>query len=306
MKKIKTRYPQSKLAACVLPWTDKFRLDVPVFEQHLQETIDGGCQNIYLMGTAGEGYALTDTQFQEVVETFAGLVVKPGLKPQIGVISLSMGQVIERIGFCREQGIRMFQISLPSWGILEEAERMIFFKTVCGSFPDCQFLHYNLPRTKYIVTGSDYRRIADEVPNLVATKNSTSDYARVADLMKHAGDLQHFFLEGGFAFGCLLGECSLLSSYGGLFPKLTWEFFEAGKKGDLKTLFRIHKFLNAAEPVLFGHITRNLIDGAFDKTFVWLKNPKFSNRLLPPYLGLTKEESAICRRQLKKYYSRIE
>ena len=62
----------------------------------------------------------------------------------------------------------------------------------------------------------------NEVPNLVATKNSTSDYARVADLMKHAGDLQHFFLEGGFAFGSLLGECSLLCSYDALFPKTTW------------------------------------------------------------------------------------
>src|SRR5690348_6326586 len=29
MSKIATRYPQSNLAACVLPWTPDFRLDVP-------------------------------------------------------------------------------------------------------------------------------------------------------------------------------------------------------------------------------------------------------------------------------------
>ena len=257
------------------------------------------------MGTAGEGYALTDTQFKEVVGIFAQLTVKPGLDPQVGVISLSMGQIIERIAWSRDQGIRMFQISLPSWGALDSEEILLFFKTVCGSFPDCRFLHYNLPRTKHIINGREYRRIMDLVPNLVATKNSTSDYSRVADLMKHSGELQHFFLEGGYAFGSLLGECSLLCSYDALFPKTTWEFFEAGKKRDLATLFRIHILLNEVDKVLFGHCKRAMIDGSYDKTFLWLRNPRFSNRVLPPYLGLTEEESAVCRKQFEKHYAQI-
>ena len=301
----KTRYPRANLAACMLPWTEQYKLDVGVFEQHVQEAIDGGYKSIYLMGTAGEGYALTDTQFKEVVGHFARLTVKPGLDPQIGLISLSMEQILERIAWSRDQGIRMFQISLPSWGALDADEIMLFFKTVCGAFPDCRFLHYNLPRTKHIITGAEYRRIMDEVPNLVATKNSTSDYARVADLMKHAGELQHFFLEGGFAFGSLLGECSLLCSYDALFPKMTWEFFEAGGKQDKDTLFRIHIFLHEVDKILFAHCPRSMIDGSYDKTFLWLRNSKFSNRMLPPYLGLSAEESTICRQQFEKYYRHI-
>lgn len=302
----KTRYPQSNLAACMLPWTKDFQLDVPVFQNHIQDAIDGGYKNLYLMGTAGEGYALTDRQFKEIVGIFARLAVKPGLDPQIGVISLSMGQIIERIAWCRDQGIRMFQIALPCWGELDETEMMVFFKTVCGTFPDCRFLHYNLFRAKHIISGQEYRRIMDEVPNLVATKNSSTDYARTADLMKHCGELQHFFLEGNFAFGCLLGECSLLCSYDCLFPKTTWEFFEAGKKRDYETLFRIHKLLNETGKVLFGHCRRNMICGSFDKTFLWLRNPEFSNRLLPPYVGLTEEESRICRKQFNEHYAHVK
>jgi dihydrodipicolinate synthase/N-acetylneuraminate lyase len=301
----KTRYPRSNLAACMLPWTENFELDVPVFEQHVQEAIDGGYKNIYVMGTAGEGYALTDAQFKQAVGIFARLTVKPGIDPQVGVISLSMGQIIERIAWARDQGVRMFQISLPSWGALDADERLLFFKSVCGRFPDCRFLHYNLPRTKHIVTGPDYRRIADAVPNLVATKNSTSDYARVADLMEHCGDLQHFFLEGGYAFGSILGECSLLCSYDALFPKTTWEFFQAGMKQDMATLWRIHILLNEVGGVLFGHCQRSMIDGSFDKTFLWLRNPRFSNRVLPPYIGLSREESDACRRQFEKHYAQI-
>lgn len=300
-----TRYPQSNLAACMLPWTADFRLDVTTFEQHVTEALRAGYTKLYLMGTAGEGYALTDATFKEVVRIFARLTVKPGIDPQVGIISLSMAQILERIGWAREQGIRMFQISLPSWGALDEKERMLFFKTVCGTFPDCRFLHYNLPRAKYILTGPDYRRITDEVPNLVATKNSTSDYARVADLMKHAGMLQHFFLEGGFAFGCLLGECSLLCSYDSLFPQTTWDFYRAGLSRDLPTLFRIHILLNEVDKVLFGHCSRDMIDGCFDKTMLWLKSPQFSSRVLPPYVGFSDEELAICRQQFERHYAQI-
>ena len=303
---IQTRYPQSNLAACMLPWTEDFELDVPTFEEHIQATLDDGYTCLYLMGTAGEGYALGERRFRQVVEVFAARTVREGLDPQIGAIALSMEQIIERIAFAYEQGIRMFQISLPSWGALDESEAMVFFKTVCGAFPHGRFLHYNLPRAKRIITGAEYRRIINQVPNLVATKNSSTDYARTADLMTHVPELQHFFLEGNFAMGCTMGECSLLCSYGVLFPRTTWRFFEAGVKKDLPELFRITKFLYDVGNTLFAHCTREMIDSSFDKTFIWLRNPKFSNRLLPPYLGLSNEESRVCREVFDKHYKDIQ
>jgi dihydrodipicolinate synthase/N-acetylneuraminate lyase len=257
------------------------------------------------MGTAGEGYALSDAQFGEIVGHFSRRAIAPDLHPQIGIISLSMSQIISRIAWSREQGFRMFQISLPSWGMLSDSEVMAFFTGVCGRFPDCQFLHYNLPRAKRILNGALYRRIADAVPNLVATKNSTSDYARVADLMRSVPDLQHFFLENGYAFGCLWGECSLLCSFDLLFPQATHRFYEAGQAQNHAELWRLHKEFNELETILFGDLETDHIDGAFDKTFAWLKNPKFSNRLLPPYLGLSDEQSAGVRRHYETRCSHL-
>jgi len=289
----------------MLPWTDDFELDVPVFERHVLGAIEGNYQCIYLMGTAGEGYALTDTQFKQVVGNFARLTVQDGIDPQIGVIGLSMGHIIERLQIAYDLGIRMFQISMPSWGALDELEAMKFFTTVCGRFPDCRFLHYNLPRAKRIIPGAEYHSISGEVPNLVATKNSSTDYARTADLMLNAPELQHFFLEGNFAMGCTHGECSLLCSYDVLFPKTSWEFFEAGVNRDLESLFRITKLLWEVGEDLFAHVTRDLIDGSFDKTFIWIKDPEFSNRILPPYVGLSEEESRICRDIYKSRFADI-
>ena len=305
MVPIETRYPQSNLAACMLPWTEDFQLDVAKFEQHLQATLDDGYTCLYLMGTAGEGYALCEDRFRQVVEVFAANTVRDGIDPQIGVIGLSMEQITHRIALAHALGIRMFQISLPSWSALDEVETMVFFKTVCGEFPDSRFLHYNLPRAKRIIRGTEYHRLAEAAPNLVATKNSSTDYARTADLLLNAPELQHFLLESNFAMGCTMGECSLLCSHDVLFPKTTWKFFEAGQKKDLAELFRITQFFHEVDGKLFAHCTREMIDGSYDKTFLWLRDPGFPNRLLPPYIGLSDEESLQCRKVFDEYYRDI-
>ena len=64
------------------------------------------------MGITGDGYALTDRQFQLIVGIFWEEMQHPGLHPMIGVIWLSMGQIYKRISRAHQMGIRRFQISL--------------------------------------------------------------------------------------------------------------------------------------------------------------------------------------------------
>ena len=46
----------------------------------------------------------------------------------VGVISLSLGTILDRIERCRAKGVRHFQISLPSWGALGDSELSEFFR----------------------------------------------------------------------------------------------------------------------------------------------------------------------------------
>ena len=294
-QQVETRYPQCNLSDCLLPWTQNFDLDVPAYVAHIQAVLDGGYKHLYLAGTAGEGYALSEKRFEQAVEIFADKTVKPDIDPQVGIISTSMEHMMDRMAFCYEKGIRMFQITLPCWGALDDAELLLFFKTVCGNFSDCRFLHYNNIRCKRRLKGSDYRRIADEVPNLVASKTSSSDYSVTSEVIRNAPDLQHFFLENAWPYACLYGEASLLCSYDLIFPDLTRKFFDAGRQGSVKEAFAIQERLMAVEEGLFASVTSDYIDGAWDKTFAWLKYPDFPMRLLPPYEGLTANEAKSAR-----------
>jgi dihydrodipicolinate synthase/N-acetylneuraminate lyase len=300
---IAKRYPACILATCCVPWNEDGTLAEQTFRRSIRNLLNNLTRNIYLFGTAGEGYAVTENQFDEIVRVFREETNQQNVSGMVGVISLSLPTIIERIERARQIGIRHFQISLPSWGALSDSELKTFFAETCGRFPDCSFLHYNLMRTKRLVTPDEYAFFANQHPNLVATKNSTDLTDRISGLMTKAPQLQHFFTETGFAYGSQLGECGFLVSVASVHFDQAKRYFEAGQRRDLKTLHRQQRELSELidELVALGQSEAHM-DGAFDKVFCKLHDPEFPLRLLPPYSGLREETFDRIRGAISKKY----
>lgn len=239
--------------------------------------------HVYLFGTAGEGYAVTDRQYGEIITCFRD-ALPAETSPMIGVISLSLGTIVERINTAYALGFRSFQISLPSWGALTDPELDRFFAATCGAFPDCAFLHYNLPRAKRLLTGSDYARLAARHPNLVAIKMG-GDPATLREILDAAPELQLFCVEFGYAALRDDYECGFITAVTAGNPALAQKFFAARgpQLAQLTDEIRAaHRVLKAAFADSDAHI-----DGAFDKINAKLLLPEFPLRLLPPYSGST-------------------
>jgi dihydrodipicolinate synthase/N-acetylneuraminate lyase len=158
---------------------------------------------------------------------------------------------------------------------------------------------------KRVLGGADYRRIADAVPNLAATKNTGGGAQRAADLMRHAPDLQHFFGEDNFMAGSMFGECSLLASLGPLAPRRAWEYLAAGRDLQLDRLLTLHHaFLCLLYDVLGPLLAKERIDGAYDKVIVRLGGLEaMPLRLLSPYQGFDEHEYQQCRRIFDQRYA---
>ncbi|HWQ55455.1 MAG TPA: dihydrodipicolinate synthase family protein [Bryobacteraceae bacterium] len=298
------RYPQAILISCEIPWDEQDNLLEEVFRDEIRHVLASGFRHLYTFGTAGEGYAVDLPRFRRVAEVFREETSVDGVRAQIGVIALSTVQYRERLRIAYEIGFRDFQISLPSWGQLNDTELLRFFVDVCSSFPDAKFLHYNLARTKRVLTGPEYRRIADAVPNLVATKNTGTTVLTTMDLLRHAPDLQHFLGESMFPIGCLHGECSLLAAFGPLIPKRTRELFELGRAHQWDKLFTFQaEYLRAVEEVIAPLRRQNLIDGAYDKALVRLAGIPMPLRLLSPYETFSESVFEECRAILQEKYA---
>jgi dihydrodipicolinate synthase/N-acetylneuraminate lyase len=282
-----SRLPPTVLATCVLPWDDRLRFDEDAFREHVRLVAAHMTRHLYVFGTAGEGYAVTEAQFRDVARVFWDEARRCAVTPMLGVISTSLGTVIERIEFGLGLGYRQFQISFPAWGRVSDAERDVFFSETCGRFGQAQFLHYNTPRGGRVLTGAEYGRLAAEHHSLAAVKFTSSDAAVVAELVRNAAPVQCFLTEPAYVLAD--GNCGLLVSLSGVRLGLPGRF-RAARGAGLRELGRLAEAVDELLEDSFSAACPSAhMDGAYEKVLARAHGARLALRLLPPYQGATED-----------------
>ena len=281
------RLPPTVLATCVLPWDDQFGFAEDDFRAHVRLVAAHMTRHLYIFGTAGEGYAVTDAQFQDIARIFWDEARQCGVTPMLGVISTSLGTVIERVEFGLDLGYRQFQISFPSWGRLSDTERDVFFGETCGRFTQAQFLHYNTPRGGRVLTGREYGRLAGEYASLAAVKFTSSDAAVVTELVTNAGPVQCFLTEPAYVLAN--GDCGLLVSLSGVRLDLPGRF-KAARDAELRELGRLAEAVDGLlEECFRADCPSAHMDGAYEKVLARAHGANLALRLVSPYQGATED-----------------
>ena len=281
------RLPPTMLATCVLPWDDRLRFDEDAFREHVRLVAAHMTRHLYVFGTAGEGYAVTEAQFRDVARVFWDEARRCAVTPMLGIISTSLGTVIERIEFGLGLGYRQFQISFPAWGRVSDAERDVFFSETCGRFGQAQFLHYNTPRGGRVLTGAEYGRLAAEHASLAAVKFTSSDAAVVAELVRNAAPVQCFLTEPAYVLAD--GNCGLLVSLSGVRLGLPGRF-QAARGAGLRELGRLAEAVDELLEDSFSAACPSAhMDGAYEKVLARAHGARLALRLLPPYQGATED-----------------
>lgn len=299
------RFPSTVMVSVVCPWDGAEHLDDPVFRREIRHAVDAGFRQIYVFGTAGEGYAVDTARFRRVIEVFGDELAGTDASPMVGVIGLSTATVLERVAIAHDLGFRAFQISLPAWSTLSDAEVLTYFSAVCGAFPDSRFMHYNTARVGRLVDGALYAEIVAAVPNLVATKTMTSDLGIVAGVVRQAPELMHFLTEQSIATGALHGEVALLATFGALAPRTSWALLDAAIAGRHLEAAQIGAwFSRLTEVVLAPLMADRRVDGAYDKLIERLSPglADFPLRMLSPYRTISDDEAADAARRLSEQF----
>lgn len=299
------RYPSTVMVSVVCPWDDAEQLDEAAFRHEIRHAVDAGFRHIYVFGTAGEGYAVDGARFRHVIEVFGDELAATDARPMVGVIGLSTANVVERLGVAYDLGFREFQVSLPSWSVLGDAEVVGYFVDVCGTFPDATFMHYNTARVGRVVSGALYRDIVERVPNLAATKTMTSDLGLLAGVVRDTPELMHFLTETTIAHGALYGEVALLGTFGALAPRRSWAIWEAARAGRYREAAELGSWFERLSAEAFAPLmVDRRVDGAYDKLIERLSpgQDAFPLRMLSPYRTITDDEAAVARRVLDERF----
>jgi dihydrodipicolinate synthase/N-acetylneuraminate lyase len=297
------RYPRVLLATCCIPWRAANGFDEDHFRASVRRLVDDGIPDLYVFGTAGEGHAVTDRVFASVTRAFVDEARSAGGTPMVGVISSSLPTVLERIELAAGLGCDLFQISLPNWGAMLDAEVSSFFDVVCGRYPTLRFLHYNVARAGRVLRPDDYVRLAADHRNLVGTKYGGGDLEVISGLLLRTPTLRHFLTEPGFFTGCTIGRCGLLGSIAMSNPSRALEYFRAGLDGSWLRFGELHRELLSILLELREALgTERRVDGAYDKVIAKVADPTFPLDLLPPWQSPTEQAYLRYRAALEQHF----
>jgi dihydrodipicolinate synthase/N-acetylneuraminate lyase len=249
--------------------------------------------NLYLFGTAGEGYAVTLRQFERISRIFVEETEGKTKWRQLGIIALSLPQVRERIELGRSMSVDSFQLSFPSWGRLNDREVDLFFEGTCGLYPQCSFLFYNVARGLRFLSAQELRILADRHTNLVAVKwAGRLDQPTMKLALESVPQLCHFFTDIGYVEASLMGlTCGFLIAMASSNRPLASELFDLGRTRANYDRLRKHYADLAHHSKILRELPVNNshMDGTFDKLICKLHHRDFPLRLLPPYQGSTDE-----------------
>ena len=219
------------------PLTKDLNIDLKHLEKLIVHLIEGGVHGLFLLGTTGEGAALTIEQKKQVIKhsvQFAKnrLPVLVNVTDTVPKVSIAISQ------FAKEAGADAIVLAPPYYFPSTEQDLLDYFEYLIPQLA-LPLVLYNIPsHTKSSITLEMAVRLA-KIPQVIGIKESSGDMTLFHNLIQHINAPNYSFLVGP---EILLGECLLAGGHGGvpgganIYPRLFSNLYEAAQQEDLELI----------------------------------------------------------------------
>jgi len=292
-------------AAIPTPWDGKGNFDEITFRENIARLCEAEIHGIYTTGSTGEFYALDFEEFKIMVDAFIEEIKNEKVLTQVGCTSINTKNSIKMIKYVEEKGIDGVQVAFPFWMKLRNEECIKYFKDISRACPNIGIVHYNTIRSKRFLRGRDYKRLIEEIPNLVGTKFGSTNFAEWMELMIEAPELRHFPTEYFFVPAMMTGGKGMYSSLANLNPKKMVDWYNMCVREQWQEALRIQRRVNELFiEVLLPLVEAGYPDPVIDKATLEISGFLRGNRKTrKPYLPLSDEKADKLSKILQEKYS---
>lgn len=296
-------------AGVTMSWDKQFGFDEKAYAENVCRTIAGKVHGVYTTGSTGEFYAIEDDEFRRMVDIEAELCGKAKMPLQIGCCADATYKTLRMLEYAAgKKEVGAAQVVLPYWLELNDRELLQFFKDMQSACPNLPLVHYNVPRAKRFLSGSDYLRILDVAPNLIGVKYTFagSNFGALQTMLAQLPTVSVFVGEDMLASSAQLGVRGSYSSLVDTNPKFMLDMYkkiQAGKWNDaIKMQQHANTFFNRAAAFIEER-GEGTIDPVFDKGLSVAAGCIVGHqRCRAPYIGWSDETVVAMRKWLKKNY----
>jgi 4-hydroxy-tetrahydrodipicolinate synthase len=213
-------------ATILLPINSDDSIDFSRLEDEVDYLMEAGVDGVYTNGTAGEFYAQTEDDFDQIQTLVAERCERHNVPFQIGASHTDPNIELERVRRAAELNPAAIQIILPDWSPLTGAERLDFLQRVAGVANPIGLVLYNPPHAKRVLTSTEFSLLSQSVPSLVGIKVGGGDQSWYAQMRRHCSHLSIFVPGHHLATGFSQGAHGSYSNVACLSPKGSQRWYE--------------------------------------------------------------------------------
>jgi len=218
-------------------------IDHALMAEHGKWLVENGCTAIVAHGSLGEGATLTFAEKVALQKTYVAALPDTPIIP--GVAALSTREAVDIAKAAKDNGCRGLMVLPPYLYASDWREMKAHMKAVISA-TDLPCIIYNNPVAyKTDFTPAHIKELADELPNAVAVKESSTDARRIAGIRELCGDR--------VALGVGVDDCALegaamgatfwITGVGGAFPRHNVRLWELGTSGRVEEAMPIYTWM---------------------------------------------------------------
>ncbi len=238
--------------ALVTPFKKDGSIDDECFKALVERQIKNGVKLLVPCGTTGESVTMSEDERLHVIKMTVEVAKKhKDAKVIAGTGSNNTAATIDFTRKVRRIGANMALVVGPYYNKPTQEGYFRHFKEIANSVKKFPIMLYNVPgRTASNITAETQVRIAEECPNIVATKEASGDFSQIMQIVQNRPtNFRVFSGDDAITVPMLsIGIDGLVSVCSNEIPKETSQMVEAGLKGNFSKARRIHyKILDLTE-----------------------------------------------------------
>ena len=233
---------QGVYPAATTQFTESLEIDHDATQQVQAALVDDGVDGLIILGTCGENNSL---EADEKLAVLKGAVEAVGQRVPLvaGVSEFTTRRAVEYARQAEAIGIDALML-LPAMVYVPTVEELYtHFRTVAEA-TSLPIMLYNNPPAYRVNVDSDTLARLEDVPNIVAVKESAPDPRRFTDLYNRFGDRYTLMagLDDVALEGLMLGASGWVSGLTSAFPRESVALLAAQRRGDYAEALRIYRW----------------------------------------------------------------
>jgi 4-hydroxy-tetrahydrodipicolinate synthase len=231
--------PRGIVPALVTPFQEDESIDYAAWTNVIKYLIWSGIDGLFVVGTGGEFYAMTEAERREalrfVIRAVGG---KIPVYAQVGAVTTRESVALAQ--YAEKEGSDYLVVITPYYIRPSDDELVRHYEAICASVKTPVFA-YNIPgRTGVELTPDVVRRIVESRPNFIGLKDSSGKLDRVRDWIELG--LCIFMGSDNLIYPALEAGCAgAVAVCANVAPRLFVQLFQAWKKGDSAEATRLQE-----------------------------------------------------------------